>query len=1755
MKNFNIIHILGALFLSIIFLLGIHSTFAGVGANLTLEPNTASYDNLIGATNAQWKFTATTTADIVSGDVVQFIFPNPNDAPPFDISGVTLTATSGVRLYKTMLGQPLSNMLQNSSFETATGTAPYMEYWSQNITGSSTIATSSTAYNGSVSAQITSTSSANGAALLYQGATTATGTQYTASYYARGAAGSEIARIMLQGNATCGGNSQYYNFASSTWECVVVGGTTFNSVSPYVASSTLTTGFQRFTQTFTTPSDSSSTAIVFVGGGDVVYDNEVVIYDAVQLETGGSAAAFNLGGVGNPEEGVMVGGQNIAYGYATSTIPSGTTFSVTLGGVTNSTGQIDQMSDLTWTVKAGTPVVAEEPGGALTEKFNQTSTESLVRAGGALVSDSGSSITPTSYATGTAASFTFTVTATSSIPSGGKIVINFPSEYSLSSVTVGAQDINSSSTPAQIASSAFTTQTGAGMNRVVLTTSNAATAAGDNFTVTIGGLTNPSTVGVYRPFFVFTTLANDGLLDGSYFGFEQSDYTDGPPPVDTVHIGGDNTLNVIVHKQSGTTTVALSGDELNQVKVGVGCPDKQFFVGERWLNASSAATYQNILDCNYFVGSFPPDQTSATFYDSFLPPAMKAVQVVGGQIATTTIVYGVPDATTTLTITGGVSGENAFVHGFSEDFEAFSDVFTDTTYSTTGFNGSGIGYARLKVKSGQTWNFTVMSGGLGSEGNFTSGDAIYWPPQIPAAYIDSAGDYALGSFAYIMANNTLDISLLKSGTTDPVQDACIGVKRSGGGFFMPPQDVICQPNSGNDYQFKVPVGAITVEVMRHGFGAPEEYPIGITSSSTSKTIYVSVPTSYISVAVQDSSGNAINGAPVFAHGSNGWADSMTGTAGTTTIYVASGTYTVEGFAPAFGPMVSQSVIVTDSSNPSVTFTVDTGALKTVSGMVTQGGVAVAGLKIGAHGISGTTGGNGAETDNNGSYVLYLQPGVYEVGGWSPDTGGLAPQNVNVSSSNATGVNWTLGGQGTLQFNIQNAANVSPLFAGAFDQTTGRGNGTDVWTTSGTTKTAKVTLPAGTYEVHVGSPLLGEITPANETVTITAGNTATKTYSATSSVTLVTLSGSVTYDGNNIANANVWASRVGGPGFFSTQTDSSGNYSLKVPDGYTYNVGVKIMGYVANEGDVEKAVSGNTAQNFTLAQADATIAGTIYNASDVAIANAWVSAVKTVSGNEVWLGMPTDAAGAYSLGVDSGSTWTVYAEGPCYDLSSGLSAAAGSSGKNITLSAISGCTIPVPQLHGITPATGGQVSKDDITLDIPANALGTGQSTVSVSISDASLVVSTANATPLAGSVQSITATGDGQSITSLNSGVSLTIAYDENNLPVGFDEADLQLGYFDTNTGQWEPVAATVDTTNDQISATINHFTDYGPILPGVPSAPANLAATAASASGINLTWDAVPTATSYVLYRSSTDSDFTTAIASGISTNSYSDTGLSASTKYYYEVAGTNSNGEGPNSSSANATTQTASVTPQGGGRYFSVAPLTQDTTIDTTDDAEIAETQESTVEETSDDLSSPDEVKTVPTVTILFDLELGMTNTSVRDLQELLASYPEIYPEGLVTGYYGPLTQKAIERFQVKYGIVTSGTPKTTGFGRLGPKTRAKLNETFGQTKGVAVAKSVAAPQAAVHGAFFVTGLKYGMSDEKIKLLQEFLNTDPDTQVADSDAGSSGNETNYFGELTLRAVERFQAKHGIAVKGDPGYGYVGPKTRAKLNALYGDS
>lgn len=85
-----------------------------------------------------------------------------------------------------------------------------------------------------------------------------------------------------------------------------------------------------------------------------------------------------------------------------------------------------------------------------------------------------------------------------------------------------------------------------------------------------------------------------------------------------------------------------------------------------------------------------------------------------------------------------------------------------------------------------------------------------------------------------------------------------------------------------------------------------------------------------------------------------------------------------------------------------------------------------------------------------------------------------------------------------------------------------------------------------------------------------------------------------------------------------------------------------------------------------------------------------------------------------------------------------------------------------------------------------------------------------------------------------------------------------------------------------------------------------------------------------------------------------------------------------------------------------------------------------------------------------ITSQLDIGDRGSEVTELQTYLARNASIYPEALVTGYFGQLTKAAVERFQTAQGIVSQGTPATTGYGRVGPLTMARINSLLGSGGG---------------------------------------------------------------------------------------------------------
>ncbi|MEK7555706.1 MAG: peptidoglycan-binding protein [Patescibacteria group bacterium] len=167
-------------------------------------------------------------------------------------------------------------------------------------------------------------------------------------------------------------------------------------------------------------------------------------------------------------------------------------------------------------------------------------------------------------------------------------------------------------------------------------------------------------------------------------------------------------------------------------------------------------------------------------------------------------------------------------------------------------------------------------------------------------------------------------------------------------------------------------------------------------------------------------------------------------------------------------------------------------------------------------------------------------------------------------------------------------------------------------------------------------------------------------------------------------------------------------------------------------------------------------------------------------------------------------------------------------------------------------------------------------------------------------------------------------------------------------------------------------------------------------------------------------------------------------------------------------------------------------------------------------------------------------MSSEDVRRLQTLLASDTDVYPEGTISGYFGSLTQKAVGRFQVKYGVAT---PSDLGYGNVGPKTRAKFEEVFGAATPTSTGSSV---PAVTDNALFTENLKFGMRSSNVYRLQQLFATD-------NEIYPEGVVSGYFGQMTKEAVQRFQIKHGVVTSDeDAGYGSVGPKTRAKLQEIF---
>ncbi len=198
-------------------------------------------------------------------------------------------------------------------------------------------------------------------------------------------------------------------------------------------------------------------------------------------------------------------------------------------------------------------------------------------------------------------------------------------------------------------------------------------------------------------------------------------------------------------------------------------------------------------------------------------------------------------------------------------------------------------------------------------------------------------------------------------------------------------------------------------------------------------------------------------------------------------------------------------------------------------------------------------------------------------------------------------------------------------------------------------------------------------------------------------------------------------------------------------------------------------------------------------------------------------------------------------------------------------------------------------------------------------------------------------------------------------------------------------------------------------------SSPYNLTTLAVSTSGIDVSWGAstdVSGTPEYHLFRDG-------ALAVTTTATSYNDTGLNPGTVYWYYVTAIDPSSQ--NNSGESNTSQTSTLPLP--------IPITSVTTTISNS--------------TSPTVATPSSTSVTPATraaAISMALYYGLRNSQVSALQAILIQKGFLGAQ-YATGFFGSLTEKAVQQFQCAQNIVCSGGPATTGWGTVGPKTRKAL------------------------------------------------------------------------------------------------------------------
>jgi hypothetical protein len=257
----------------------------------------------------------------------------------------------------------------------------------------------------------------------------------------------------------------------------------------------------------------------------------------------------------------------------------------------------------------------------------------------------------------------------------------------------------------------------------------------------------------------------------------------------------------------------------------------------------------------------------------------------------------------------------------------------------------------------------------------------------------------------------------------------------------------------------------------------------------------------------------------------------------------------------------------------------------------------------------------------------------------------------------------------------------------------------------------------------------------------------------------------------------------------------------------------------------------------------------------------------------------------------------------------------------------------------------------------------------------------------------------GRNITELQGEAEITLPYNEEKIKKqGLTEDSLIPSYFDETAGAWVKIDNyTVDKEKNVIIARVKHLTRFAIVAAAdttPPDAPTNVKTAKSRAGEIVITWTNPTTDFSHAkIYRSTVKGMIGSLIANDLFATQYKDKDLkgTAGVTYYYLVRAVDAAGNESNN---------------------------------------LEQVSETVMEQ-------------VVSTSFSRNLRVGSRGDDVALLQQILVN-EAVYPEKIISGYFGNLTRAAVVRFQEKYAAeILKPAGLSTGTGFVGIATRSKLNK----------------------------------------------------------------------------------------------------------------